>query len=145
LATKPQAAFFDQRLELDLPPIVAVSPQPQATGVLFIMTQQVQPALIMLLMQSQHAWIISLHLLSPEVQVMHTPFSVMSQRHMPIVRLQLQTVMPFIMAQQLHIPLCNIVQRFCIMLHAIWSSHEQVIRMPPWHFSNFSVQRGTIR
>jgi hypothetical protein len=36
------------------------------------------------------------------------------------------------------------VQRFCIMLHAILSSQAQLMRIPPWHFSNFSVQRGTI-
>ncbi len=75
---------------------------------------------------------------------MQTPLSVISQRHMPIVRLQQQTIMPFIIMQQLHMPPCSMVQRFCIMLHAILSSHEQVIFIPPWHFSNFIVQRGTI-
>jgi hypothetical protein len=30
------------------------------------------------------------------------------------------------------------------MLHAILSSQVQVIFIPPWHLSNFSVQRGTI-
>jgi hypothetical protein len=49
--------------------------------------QQVQPALQQQLMQSQQAWSISLHLLSPVVQVKHTPWSVSSQRHMPTVKL----------------------------------------------------------
>jgi hypothetical protein len=30
------------------------------------------------------------------------------------------------------------------MLQAILSEQEQVTFMPPWHFSNFMVQRGTI-
>jgi hypothetical protein len=63
---------------------------------------------------------------------------------MPIVRLQQQTIMPFIIMQQLHMLPANMVQRFCIMLHAIASSHEQVIFMPPVHFSILIVQRGTI-
>jgi hypothetical protein len=83
-------------------------------------------------------------LLSPLVQVMQTPLSVVSQRHRPIVMLQQQTIMPFIMQQQLTMPPCCIIQRFCIMLHAILSSQEQWMRIPPWHFSNLSVQRGTI-
>jgi hypothetical protein len=112
--------------------------------VLFIITQQQQPAFIMQLRQSQQACIISQHLLSPLVQVMQTPFSVVSQRHSPIIRLQQQTILPFIIMQQLTRPLCIMVQRFCIMLHAILSSQEHIMRIPPWHFSNFSVQRGTI-
>jgi hypothetical protein len=120
------------------------SQQPQATGVLFIITQQVHPAFIMQLRQSQQAWIISQHLPSPLVQVMQTPLAVISHLHRPIVKLQQQTIMPFIIMQQLTMPPCNMVHRFCIMLHAIWSSHEQVIFIPPWHFSNFSMQRGTI-
>ena len=42
-------------------------------------------------------------------------------------------------------PPASMVQRFCIMLHAILSSQVQVIFMPPVHFSIFMVQRGTIR
>jgi hypothetical protein len=83
-------------------------------------------------------------LASPLVQVMHTPLAVISQRHMPIVRLQQQVIIPFIIMQQLTMPPCSMVHRFCIMLHAIASSHEQVIFIPPWHFSNFIWQRGTI-
>ena len=103
---------------------------PQQTGVLFSSRQQVQPASIMELRQSQQAWIISQHLASPLVQVIDTPLSVISQRHMPIVRLQVQTIMPFIIMQQLHMPPCIMAHRFCIMLHAILSSQVQVIFIP---------------
>jgi hypothetical protein len=106
--------------------------------------QQVQPAPIMQLRQWQQAWIISPHLASPLVQVMQTPLSVISQRHSPIVGLQQQTIMPLSIMQQLTMPPCIMVQRFCIMLHAVLSSQEQMIFIPPWHFSNFMVQRGTI-
>ena len=67
---------------------------PQQTGVLFSSRQQVQPASIMELRQSQQAWIISQHLASPLVQVMQTPSSVISHLHRPIVRLQVQTIRP---------------------------------------------------
>ena len=102
-----------------LPLVAEVSQQPQPMGVLFIMMQQVQPEFIMQLRQSQHAWIISPHLLSPLVYVMQMPLSVISHLHSPRLRLQLHTIMPFIIMQQLHSPPCSIVQRFCIMLHAI--------------------------
>jgi hypothetical protein len=110
----------------------------------FIIMQQVQPAFIMADMQSQHDWIISQHLASPLVQVMTQPSLVISHLHMPIVRLQVQTTMPFIRQQTLHMPPASIWQRFCIMAQAEASSHEQVIFIPPWHFSIFMVQRGTI-
>ena len=42
-------------------------------------------------------------------------------------------------------PPASMLHKFCIMLQAVLSSLEQVIFMPPAHFSNFSVQRGTIR
>jgi hypothetical protein len=113
-------------------------------GLLFIITQQVQPSLSMHVMQSQQAWIISPHLASPLVQVMTQPLSFMSILHMPIVRLQQQTIMPFIITQQEHMPPASMVQRFCIMLHAIGSSQVQVIFMPPVHFSILIVARGTI-
>jgi hypothetical protein len=125
--------------------MAAVSWQPQQTGVLFIMTQQVQPACIMAVMQSQQAWIISQHFGSPLVQVMTQPSAVMSHLHMPMVMLQQQTIMPFIIMQQLHIPPAIMVQRFCIMLQATLSVQVHVIFMPPVHFSNLMVsQRGTI-
>jgi hypothetical protein len=61
-----------------------------------------------------------------------------------MVKLQQQTIMPFIMQQQLHIPPASIVHKFCTMLHAALSSHEQMIFIPPVHFSILNVQRGTI-
>jgi hypothetical protein len=94
--------------------------------------------------QSQQAWIISQHLGSPLVQVTQTPSLVISQRHMPMVKLQQHTIMPFIMQQQLHMPPARAVHRFCTMLAAILSSQEQVIFMPPVHRSILKVQRGTI-
>ncbi len=86
---------------------------------LFIMMQQVQPAFIIVFMQSQQAWIISQHLLSPEVQVTQTPFSVISHLHMPMVMLQQQTIIPFIMQQQLHMLPCIMEHRFCNMPQVI--------------------------
>ena len=118
--------------------------QPQQTGMLFIMTQQVQPACIIAFMQSQHDWIIWQHFGSPEVHVILQPLSVISQLHMPIVRLQQQVIMPFIIMQQLTIEPDSIVQRFCIMPQAIASSQTQVMVMPVLVRSIFMVQRGTI-
>jgi hypothetical protein len=103
-----------------------------------------QPAFIIVDMQSQHAWTISAHLASPLVQVTVQPFLVISHLLMHIIMLQQQTIMPFIIAQQLTMPPASMLQRFCIMLHAVGSSHVHVIFMPPEHFSNFMVQRGTI-
>jgi hypothetical protein len=112
--------------------------------VLFIITQQVQPALSMQAIESQQAWIISQHLVSPLVQVMQTPSLVVSYLHIPMVRLQQHTIMPFIITQHEHIPPVSIVHRFCTMLQAVLSSQEQVIFMPPLHRSTLRVQRGTI-
>ncbi len=124
--------------------IGAVVQQPQQIGMLFIMTQQVQPAFIMPHMQSQHAWIIAQQALSPLVQVMQQPSSVISHLHMPIIRLQQHAIMPFIIMQQEHMPPAIIVQRLWIMPTAILSSVEQYIFMPPSHFSIRTMQRGTI-
>ena len=66
--------------------------------------QQVQPAFIMAAMQSQHAWIMAPQSLSPLVQVIVQPLSVISHLHMPIIRLQQQAIIPFIIMQQLHMP-----------------------------------------
>ena len=52
--------------------------------------------------------------------------------------------MPFIMQQQLHMPPAIILHRFCSVATLISSSQLQVSFMPPAHFSNFIVQRGTI-
>ena len=82
--------------------------------------------------------------LSPLVHMMQQPSLVISHLHMPMVRLQQHTTMPFIMQQQLHIVPASVTHRFCSMLHAILSAQLQTIFMPPVHFSNFSVQRGTI-
>jgi len=108
------------------------------------MRQQVQPAAIMPAMQSQQHWIIFMQFASPEVQVTVQPSLVISHLHMPMVRLQQQTIMPFIMQQQEQVPPWSIMHKFCIMLQAIGSSQEQTTFMPPAHFSNFMVQRGTM-
>ena len=103
-----------------------------------------QPASIILQTQSQHAWIISQHFGSPLVHVMQIPSGTISHLHMPIVKLQQQTIMPFHMQQQVHRPPESIVQRFCTMLHAALSSQQHVIFIPPLIFSILNVQRGTI-
>jgi hypothetical protein len=104
----------------------------------------VQPASIILQTQSQQAWIISQHFGSPLVHVMQIPSGTISHLHIPMVKLQQQTIMPFHMQQQLQRPPVSIVQRFCTMLHAALSSHMHVIFMPPLIFSILNVQRGTI-
>jgi hypothetical protein len=95
-------------------------------------------------MHSQHAWTMAQQSLSPLVQVRVQPFSVISHLHRPIIRLHEQTVIPFIIMQQLHMPPAIITQRFCSMPADIASSQVQAIFMPPVHFSIFIVQRGTI-
>ncbi len=110
----------------------------------FMQTQQVQPASHIAIMLSQQAWIILQQASSPLVQVMQTPFSVVSHLHIPIIMLQQHIIMPFIIMQHEHMPPAIIVQRFCIMLAVIASSLEQVIFIPPLHFSILIVHRGTI-
>ena len=61
-----------------------------------------------------------------------------------MVRLQQQTIMPFIIMQQVHMPPAKAEHRFCTIVQAMGSSHTQVIFMPPLHFSILKVQRGTI-
>jgi hypothetical protein len=112
--------------------------------VLFIITQQVQPSFSMQAQQSQQHWIISQHFGSPLVQVMQTPSLVISHLHMPMVRQQQQTIMPFIMQQQLHMVPISDIHRFCMVLQATLSSLEHMIFMPPVHFSMVTLQRGTI-
>jgi hypothetical protein len=106
--------------------------------------QQVQPAFMQAAMQSQQPWIMSQQPLSPLVQVTQHPSLVISHLHMPMVRLQQHAIMPFIMQQQLTMPPAIIAHRFCIMVHAAGSEHEQVIFIPPAHFSILNVHRGTI-
>jgi hypothetical protein len=108
------------------------------------MTQQVQPAFIMALQQSQDDWIMAQQEASPLVQVTQTPLASISHLHMAIVMLQQQAIIPFIMQQQEHIPPAIMVQRFWIMVADTASSLVQVIFIPPVHFSILIVHRGTI-
>jgi hypothetical protein len=111
----------------------------------FIIMQQVMPGIIIAFMQSQQAWIIFSQLLSPEVQVIMQPMSIISILHMPIIPiLQQQHIMPFIMVQQETVPPAIMLQRFCIIMAAVLSSHMQVIFIPPGHFSIFIVHLGII-
>jgi len=80
--------------------------------------------------------------LSPEVHIIIMPSEVISHLHMPMVMAQVITGMPFIIMQQLIMPPAIILHMLCIMLHCILSSQQQVIFMPPSHFSIFMVQRG---
>jgi len=97
-----------------------------------------------LAMQSQQLCSMSQQALSPLVQVMQTPSLVISHLHMPMVRQQQQTIMPFIMQQQLHMVPISDIHRFCMVLQATLSSLEHMIFMPPVHFSMVTLQRGTI-
>jgi hypothetical protein len=106
--------------------------------------QQVQPDFIMVAQHSQHAWIMAPQLLSPLVQVMQTPSSVISHLHIPMTMLQQQAIMPFIIMQQLHMPPAVMVQRFCSVPADTLSSHTHMIFMPPGHFSKVILHRGTI-
>ena len=116
----------------------------QQTGVPPIITQQAQPAFMQPMRQSQHAWIMSQHALSPLVQVRQQPSAVISHLHIAIVMLQQHTVIPFIVQHTLHIPPAIIAHRFCIIVQAAGSSQAQVIFIPPAHFSTFIAHRGTI-
>jgi hypothetical protein len=104
----------------------------------------VQPGIIMLIMQSQQAWIILADIASPEVQLIMQPISIISTLHMPIGILHMQHIMPFIIMHMPIIPLAFIMQSCCIIAAAVLSSHMQVHFMPPAIFSIFIVQRGTI-
>jgi hypothetical protein len=110
----------------------------------FIIRQQTQPPSMHFMMQSQHDWHMSQQALSPLVQVKQTPclVSVILQLHMQNEHWQI--VMPFIMHEQLHRPPAIILHKFCSVAPLISSSQVQVSFMPPAHFSNFIVQRGTI-
>jgi hypothetical protein len=116
----------------------------QQTGVPPIIMQQAQPDFMHIVMQSQQAWIMSQHILSPLVQVTQHPLAVISTLHDAIVMLQQHTIMPFIVQHMLHIPPAIMAHRFCIMVQAAGSSHAHVIFIPPVHFSIFIMQRGTI-
>ncbi len=107
-------------------------------------TQQRQPAFMHLARQSQHAWTMSQQALSPLVQVRQTPSSVIEHSHLHMARLHWHMVMPFIVQQQQHMPSASILHMFCNMVQATSSSHEQLIFMPPVHFSTLIVHRGTM-
>ena len=117
---------------------------PQHTGVPPIIRQQVQPAFRQAIMQSQQPWIMAMQAGSPLEQVTTHPSLVISVLHMPIIRLQLQQTIPFIMQQHEHMPPASMVHRFCIIARATASSQTQVIFMPPLIFSTVILQRGTI-
>src|SRR5262245_30588717 len=106
--------------------------------------QQVHPAPVVQVRQSQHAWSIAPQAGSPLVQVTHTPRSVYSNLHTPTVGAKAQTVIPLHSTHQLHIPPASIRQRLCTMLAATLSSQVQVTLKPPADFSTLNVQRGTI-
>lgn len=108
------------------------------------LTQHMQPHSMHLLMQSQAAWSISQQALSPLVQVMHTPSLVIVHLQMHMAMLNWHIIMPFIMQQQLHMPSLSILHMFCKVAQDISSSQEQVIFIPPVHFSIFMVQQGTM-
>jgi len=117
----------------------------QQTGMEFIIMQQVMPGIIMAFMQSQQAWIIFSQFLSPDVQVIMQPISVISILHIPIIpMLQQQQHMPFIIMQQETIPPAIMLQRFCIIMAAVLSSQVQVMVMPPSHLAIIIVPRGII-
>lgn len=96
-------------------------------------------------MHSQQACNISQQGLSPLVQVMQQPSLVTSHLQLPQQRLHWQTVIPFIVQQQLHIPPASILQRFCKAPQATSSSHEQVILKPPAHLAILISHRGTMQ
>jgi len=106
--------------------------------------QHMQPDFMQQATQSQQACNMSQQALSPDVQVMHTPSLVISHLQLHMVKLHWQTTMPFIMQQQLHMPLAIMRQRFCSVLQETSSSQTQVILMPPGHFSIFSLHCGTM-
>jgi hypothetical protein len=116
----------------------------QQTGMPFIIRQQMQPASMHLVTQSQHDWHMSQQALSPLVQVKQTPCLVSATLQLHMQNEHWQIVMPFIMHEQLHMPPAIILHRFCSVAALISSSQVQVSFIPPAHFSNFIVQRGTI-
>ena len=87
-------------------------------------TQHMQPAFMQLLTQSQQACNISQQALSPDVQVMQTPSLVISHLQLHMAKLHWHMTMPFIMQQQLHMPLASMRQMFCKVPHDTSSSHD---------------------
>jgi hypothetical protein len=118
--------------------------QLQQTGMPFIITQQQQPAAIIFIMQSQHAWIMSQQALSPDVHIIMQPSAVISHLHIPIIIPQVIIGMPFIIMQHDIIPPAVIIIMFCIIVHCILSSHIHMIFIPPSTFIMVILQRGVI-
>jgi hypothetical protein len=84
------------------------------------------------------------HCASPLVQVMQTPFFIISHLHMPMVMLKQAIIIPLFIMQQLIMLPAIISHMFCSMATAMESSLLHIIFMPPSHFSIFIMQRGTI-
>jgi hypothetical protein len=99
--------------------IGAVQPVQQQAGVPPIIRQQVQPAFLQAVRQSQQPWIRSQHALSPLVQVTQQPSFVISTMHAHVVRLQQQTIIPFIVQHTPHIPSAIMAQIACCSVEDI--------------------------
>jgi len=116
----------------------------QQQGVLFRQTQQAQPAFMHAHTQSQQAWIISQHALSPLVQVKQTPSLIVVHSHLHMHMLHWHIIMPLFVQHRPSIPPAIILHMFCMVAAARSSSQWQVILTPPAHFSTFIAQRGTM-
>src|SRR5690349_13130269 len=81
--------------------------------------------------------------LSPDTQVIQQPSLVYSHLQIPMVKLHWQTVWPLQVQQQLQSPSASMRHKFCSVPQATSSSQMQLILIPPVHFSNLMVQRGT--
>jgi hypothetical protein len=84
----------------------------QHIGMPFIVMHIIMPGIIMAVMQSQQACIILTAFMSPLVQVIMQPMSVISHLQVAIIMLQQQTICPFIIMQQPHMPPC-IIMHIC--------------------------------
>ena len=85
---------------------------PQQTGTPPKQTVQAQPAWQQAARHSQQPWVSLQQSLSPDRQVMHTPFAVGSQVQLQKQRLHWATQIPFFVHAQLHIPSARLRQRF---------------------------------
>ena len=85
---------------------------PQQTGTPPKQTVQAQPAWQQAARHSQQPWVSLQQSLSPDRQVMQTPFAVGSQTQLQKQRLHGATQIPFFVHAQLHIPSARLRQRF---------------------------------
>jgi hypothetical protein len=85
---------------------------PQQTGTPPKQTVQAQPAWQQAARHSQQPWVSLQQSLSPDRQVMQTPFAVGSQVQLQKQRLHWATQIPFFVHAQLHIPSARLRQRF---------------------------------